>query len=61
MKFVKPGSMYSETIKTCILMGRPAGMWGALHAFYPPCTNIMLPCAAGLHNNAAGRVKTLQN
>jgi hypothetical protein len=43
-----------------MLFGRPADMRGALLVFNPPCMDFMLSCAAGLQNNAAGRVKMLQ-
>jgi hypothetical protein len=46
---------------SCILLGRPADMWGALLVFYPSCMDFMLSCAAGLQKNAAGRVKRLQD
>jgi hypothetical protein len=45
---------------SCILLGRPASMWGALHVFTPSCMDFMLPCNAGIQKRAAGRVKALQ-
>jgi len=45
---------------SCILLGRPASMWGALLVFTLSCMDFGLSCAAGIQKSSAGRVKRLQ-